>query len=67
MKNLEEQSLLINKKLIKHHVNVHERCGTEIEFLTTKQWFVKILENKQKFIEVGKKINWYPEFMRVSY
>jgi len=67
LKNLEEQSLLINKKLIKHHVNVHERCGTEIEFLTTKQWFVKILENKQKFIEVGKKINWYPEFMRVRY
>ena len=67
LNDLQNNKLLLNKKPIKHNVNVHERCGTEIEFLTTKQWFVKILENKQKFIDAGKKIKWYPEHMRLRY
>ena len=67
LEDLESKKLLVNKKLIKHTVNVHERCGTEIEFLSTKQWFIKILENKKKFIEAGKKIKWHPETMRLRY
>jgi len=67
LSDLEEKGLLISKKQIKHIVNVHERCGTEIEFLTTKQWFIRILDSKQKFIDAGRKINWYPEFMRSRY
>ncbi len=67
LEDLDTKKLLVNKKQIKHVVNVHERCGTEIEFLTTKQWFIKILENKKKFLDVGKKIKWYPETMRLRY
>ena len=33
---LKEAKLLINQKSITHPVNVHERCGTEIEILNTK-------------------------------
>ncbi len=65
--DLEKEKLLVNKKLIKHIVNVHERCGTEIEFLSTKQWFIKILDNKKKFIDAGNKIKWYPEYMKKRY
>ena len=43
IKDLEERGLLTAKKQIRHAVNVHERCGIEIEFLSTKQWFIKIL------------------------
>jgi len=67
LKDLEKEKLLLSKKPIKHTVNVHERCGTEIEFLSTKQWFVKVLENKKKFLEAGRKIQWHPEFMRTRY
>lgn len=65
--DLEKEKLLVTKKAIRHTVNVHERCGTEIEFLSTKQWFIKILENKERFIAAGKKISWHPEFMRTRY
>ncbi len=65
--DLEKESLLVNKKHIKHSVNVHERCGTEIEFLTSSQWFVKVLENKDKLLAAGRKINWYPEYMKQRY
>lgn len=52
---------------IKHTANVHDKCGTEIEFITTEQWFIKILDKKNKLISQGKKINWHPEYMRKRY
>ncbi|MDB5037945.1 MAG: valyl-tRNA synthetase [Bacteriovoracaceae bacterium] len=45
-------------------VNTHERCGTPVEFLVQPQWFIKVCENKEKLIEVGRKIKWNPDFMR---
>ena len=64
--------LLENKKLksekkIEHAVNVHERCKQEIEFLILPQWFVKILQHKQKFLDVAEKIEWIPQFMKTRY
>jgi phenylalanyl-tRNA synthetase alpha chain len=38
IKDLKEAKLLTNQAPIKHAVNVHERCGTEIEFIKSKQW-----------------------------
>lgn len=61
--DLKKQNLLTNQKEITHSVNVHERCGTEIEILETKQWFIKYLDLKQKYLTQGKKLNWYPKFM----
>ncbi len=52
---------------IKHVVNVHDKCGTEIEFIPTEQWFIKILDKKNKLINQGKKINWFPGYMFKRY
>ncbi|MGM0404849.1 MAG: valine--tRNA ligase [Thermoplasmatota archaeon] len=52
---------------ITHDVNVHERCDTPIEFLVTKQWFIKYLDLREKYLEVGEDLNWYPEHMKVRY
>ena len=52
---------------IKHNVDVHERCGTPVEFLPTTQWFVKILDMKEKKLEAGNKIKWHPEHMKKRY
>jgi len=67
LNDLEKSKLIAKKQNIKHIVNVHDKCGTEIEFLSSKQWFIKILDNKKNFIEAGKKINWYPSFMLNRY
>jgi valyl-tRNA synthetase len=67
LKELEEKGLLLHKKPITHAVNVHDKCGTEIEFLETEQWFVKVIDNKEKFIEAGRKIKWHPDSMRLRY
>ncbi|QQG38428.1 MAG: valine--tRNA ligase [Candidatus Woesearchaeota archaeon] len=67
IEDLEKENLLKEKKQITHVVNVHDKCGTELEILKTKQWYIKILENKKKLIEQGKKTKWHPEFMLKRY
>ncbi|PIN77927.1 valine--tRNA ligase [Candidatus Woesearchaeota archaeon CG10_big_fil_rev_8_21_14_0_10_34_12] len=63
IEDLKENKLLIKQTLIKHAVKVHERCGTEVEFVKSKQWFVKYLDLKDKMLKWGKELKWYPEFM----
>jgi len=65
--DLKKNNLLIKQEPIKHVVNVHERCGTEIEFLLTKQWFIKYLDLKSKFLKLSNEINWYPKHMESRY
>lgn len=65
IEDLKKAGLLLVQKQITHAVKVHERCGTEIEFLKTKQWFLRYLDLKEQFLEAGSKLNWHPKFMKV--
>jgi len=67
LEDLEKERLILEQKEITHIVNVYEKSGEEIEFIPTKQWFIKILDKKKKFISRGKEINWLPEYMRKRY
>ncbi len=67
IKELKEKKLIKKQQKIKHTLNVHERCGREVEFLIAKQWYIKYLDLKEKFLKIGKEISWYPEFMRSRY
>ncbi|MFA6331248.1 MAG: valine--tRNA ligase [Clostridia bacterium] len=62
-----ENKIIYKQEEIKHNVATHERCGTSMEIMLKKQWFIKILENKEKFLAQGDKINWYPTHMKVRY
>ncbi len=64
LEELKTKNLLKEQRPIKHAVNVHERCQTPIEFLVTKQWFIKYLDLKDEFLKAGKTLNWFPEFMK---
>lgn len=65
--DLKEQGLLVNQEPLKHDVKVHERCGTEVEFVKSTQWFVKYLDLKKEMLRWGKELNWFPEFMYNRY
>jgi len=67
IKALKEEGRIAKIEPIRHVVNVHERCGTDIEILNTEQWYIKYLDLKKDFIKYGRKIKWYPEHMRVRY
>jgi len=67
LKELKEKNLIKEQKEIGHVVNVHDKCGTEIEFVQTPQWFISIVNKKKEFIKQGNKVNWYPNFMKKRY
>ncbi len=64
---LQTANVYSGNKPVLHAVNTHERCGTEVEFIKTTQWFVNVLDHKEELLAAGKKITWYPEHMRVRY
>ncbi len=64
---LKQEGRIEKLEPIRHVVNVHERCETDIEILSTEQWFIKYLELKEDFIKYGRKIKWYPEHMKARY
>jgi len=67
IQDLKDAKLLIKEQQIKHAINVHERCGTEIEFLKSKQWFVKYLDLKKDLLKWGNEVKWYPKYMKHRY
>lgn len=58
---------LIKQENIVQTVNVHERCDTPVELIQSKQWFIKISDMKDIWLEYGKKIKWHPEYMFKNY
>ncbi|MFH1917028.1 MAG: valine--tRNA ligase [Nanoarchaeota archaeon] len=64
---MKKEGLLTGQKPITHPVNVHERCGTEIEFIKSKQWFIKYLDLKEDMLKWGRTLNWHPDYMRNRY
>jgi len=65
--DLKEKNLIQEQKKINHIVNTHDKCGNEIEFIETEQWFTKILNKKKELISQARKVNWYPKFMFKRY
>jgi valyl-tRNA synthetase len=52
---------------IEHAVKFFEKGDHPLEFVTTRQWFVRVLEHKSELIALGDTIQWHPEFMRARY
>ena len=56
LEDLKEKNLIEDQKTIENVVNVHDKCGTAIEFLPTNQWFIKILDKKKIWLNLVKKL-----------
>ena len=63
IEDLKKEGYLTKQEEISQSVGVCWRCKTPIEFIKTKQWFLKILPFKEEILEVAKKMKWYPDFM----
>ncbi|MFA5777049.1 MAG: valine--tRNA ligase [Parcubacteria group bacterium] len=64
IEDLKESGALVKLEPTKHAVFVHERCKTDVEYIRTKQWFVKIIDLKKELKKRGEELNWYPKFMK---
>jgi valyl-tRNA synthetase len=54
---------VVASKDIVHPVATHERCGTDVQFLSSRQVFVKILDKKDALIAQGERVRWLPDHM----
>jgi valyl-tRNA synthetase len=66
--DLDETGALLDRDPIEHVVQVHERsCDAAVEYLVTEQWYVKLLDHTEKYLEAGREMDWYPEKMFSRY
>jgi len=63
--------LVGDPKPIQHPVKFFEKGDRPLEIVSTRQWYVKNgardEELRQRLIELGREIDWHPDFMRVRY
>jgi valyl-tRNA synthetase len=64
---LEQQGLILSRQPVTGMVRVHERCDSVVEYRITSQWFINVLEHKEKFLELGRQVRWHPEHMHARY
>lgn len=63
-KNLEERSLLHDRKNHTHSYPHCWRCGTPLIYNAVSSWFINIQKVKARMIEENQKINWVPEHLK---
>ena len=62
--NFEGNAALVSTpREISHSVRFYERSKTPLEILSTRQWFVKLLDKKKMILEKSNEIDWHPDFM----
>jgi valyl-tRNA synthetase len=65
--DLAASGLLVDRTPTHQAVPVHERCDTPVEYLVSRQWFVRLLADKDRWLAAGEQVRWHPEHMRERY
>jgi valyl-tRNA synthetase len=63
----ESGELIGEPKKIMHPVKHFEKGDRPLEIVTSRQWYVRTVDNKSRLLELGKEITWHPEYMRHRY
>jgi len=67
IEDLDGEGYLLESRDHEHAVQVHERCATEVEYLVTEQWYIKLLDKKDEYLQAGRDMEWFPEKMYSRY
>ncbi len=67
IKCLCEKELLVKQETIQHIIAIHERCGTSVELIPSRQWYIDVLKDKEKYLKAADEINWHPTHMKSRY
>jgi valyl-tRNA synthetase len=54
-------------KPLQHAVKFYEKGDRPVEILTTRQWFVRLVDKKEKLIQMGNQVKWHPEYMETRF
>jgi valyl-tRNA synthetase len=59
--------LLAQPSSIAHAVKFYEKGDQPLEIVTSRQWFIKVLEDRDAFLLLGADLKWHPDYMKVRY
>ena len=65
--DLKKQGRVKKQESLQQTVGSCWRCQTPVEYIVTKQWFIKTLAHKKGLIKRGRQVKWHPDFMRIRY
>jgi valyl-tRNA synthetase len=65
--DLKGAGLLTDEQTVSQTIRVHERDDTPVEYIETRQWFVKVLDQRERLLEAGRAIRWLPAEMGARY
>jgi len=60
-------ALVADPRPTEQAVKHYEKGDRPLEFISTRQWFVRLMDQKDAMIERGESIGWHPDFMRLRY
>ncbi|MDQ4131653.1 MAG: valine--tRNA ligase [Actinomycetota bacterium] len=52
---------------ITHAVKFYERGERPLEIVTSRQWFVRTMAHRHRFLARGQELRWHPAYMRQRY
>jgi len=67
IEDLDAEGHLLESRDHEHTVQVHERCGVEVEYLVTEQWYVEMLDKTDEYLQAGREMDWFPDKMYSRY
>ena len=67
IRRLRAHGLILRSENLTHMVGVHERCGTSVEILSSRQWYIDVLSKREDLLAAGDKIHWHPQSMKTRY
>ncbi len=62
--DLRKEGRLKKQEQLEQTVGSCWRCNSPVEYIVTKQWFIRTLKYRKELIKRAREINWKPEFMR---
>ena len=65
--DLQDDGFVVKIEDLEHEVQIHERCGKEVEYSVMDQWFIDIMNHKEDFLKIGDEIKWHPAHMHNRY
>ena len=65
---LRESGALIGEpRPITHQVKFFEKGDRPLEIVTSRQWFIRVMDIREELIKRGREIEWHPAYMRARF
>lgn len=65
LEDLSAAGLVLGEKKVEQNVSVGERSESPVEFIMAPQWFINVLDHKDRLLKRAEGLKWSPEWMRV--